>query len=224
MPSSCEHLTQAHRKAKSLSAAYQNLLLFHAQCEWTAVAVRDQCARADARGRMDSPAAHTEADFSNGCPPPQLPARGSCGANVAETGNLHKCRRLFERGAGNARTGSRAAGTPKMQAPDCAPRPARSAIGSPSASASGRGRVGRRRAPAAARGCTARPQTRAAMAPRGADSQPAQPPAQPSGALLHRRRPRAHAAPPRLGSPLCVDPWMARDFVPVMWRPRTRLG
>ena len=130
----------------------------------------------------------------------------------------------FERGAGNARTGSRAAGTPKMQAPDCAPRPARSAIGSPSASASGRGRVGRRRAPAAARGCTARPQTRAAMAPRGADSQPAQPPAQPSGALLHRRRPRAHAAPPRLGSPLCVDPWMARDFVPVIRRPRTRLG
>ena len=103
---------------------------------------------------------------------------------------------------------------PGLRTPACAPRPARSAIGSPSAIASGRGRVGRRRAPAAARGCTARPQTRAAMAPRGADSQPAQPPAQPSGALLHRRRPRAHAAPPRLGSPLCVDPWMARDFVP----------
>ena len=33
--------------------------------------------------------------------------------------------------------------TPKTQAAACAPRPARSAIGSPSASASGRGRVGR---------------------------------------------------------------------------------
>ena len=98
-----------------------------------------------------------------------------------------------------------AAGTPKMQAPACAPRPARSAIGSRSATASGRGRVGpgRRRAPAA-RGCAARPQPRAPMPPRGAAAQGHNLPAQPSGALLHRRRPRARAAPPRAGSPLCV--------------------
>ena len=81
---------------------------------------------------------------------------------------------------------------PGLRTPACAPRPARSAIGSPSAIASGRGRVGRRRAPAA-HGAPPRPQPRAAMPPRGAPAQGQNSPAQPSGAPLHRRRPRASA-------------------------------
>ena len=58
-------------------------------------------------------------------------------------------------------------------------------------------------APQPPRGCGARPQPRAAMPPRGADSQGQSSSAQLSGAPLHRRRPRARAAPPRAGSPLC---------------------
>ena len=96
---------------------------------------------------------------------------------------------------------------PGLRTPACAPRPARSAIGSPSAIASGRGRVGRRRAPAA-HGAPPRPQPRAAMPPRGAPAQGQNSPAQPSGAPLHRRRPRASAAPLQAGSPLCVGVWI----------------
>ena len=110
------------------------------QCEWTAVAVHP---RADARGRIDSLAARTEANFLNGCPPPQLLARGAA-RELRGKRATHKCRVVSSSEArATARTGSRAPGRPKTQAAACAPRPARSAIGSPSASASGRGRVGR---------------------------------------------------------------------------------